>query len=77
MAHQSKNIGSDEVITRLCSLCTEVGERLYDSIEAHDCFCGHAQNTNDADFKFYSRILDWIEEIVEMSLPPKSNREGK
>ena len=69
------NITKSDLLARLCALCTEVGERLYNSREPHDCFCNARTEDSDS-FQFSSDIIDWIEEVVELSIPPKENKKN-
>lgn len=58
-----------EIISTLCALCSDVGRKVFDHQEAHDCFCTVTQ-TN---FQFSQKILDYIRTAVE----EKMSREGK
>jgi hypothetical protein len=50
-----------KVIERLCALCSEVGDAVYQHSYATDCFCG-PDTTN---FQFEEIILKYIEEAVK------------
>jgi hypothetical protein len=55
----------NEVIERLCALCSEVGEKVFNHEFAHDCFCG--QNISKLPFEFNEQILSYIEKVVKES----------
>jgi hypothetical protein len=50
-----------EVLERLCSLCTEVMAREFSYALAADCICNP---DHDPYFQFSPRILQFIEEAV-------------
>jgi hypothetical protein len=56
-----------EVLERLCDLCSEVMAREFDYLEPADCFC---QPNPEHDFQFSPRILQFIEEAVGSRLEP-------
>lgn len=62
----------EEIIKRLCKLCTHVGNRIYHNLHAHDCFCDPTKrNVLDplgVKFEFNETILLFIEEAVDQRI---------
>jgi hypothetical protein len=54
-----------EILERLCDLCTRVMAREFGYLEPADCFCKHEP---DLDFRFSPKVLQFIEEAVEAHL---------
>ena len=59
----------EQVITRLCELCTLVGEKVYNHQKAHDCFCSSSKR----DWQFDEDILKFIEEAVRGKIDTSHN----
>jgi hypothetical protein len=55
-----------EVLERLCALCTEVMAREFGYEVAADCFCNSKHNPG---FQFSPQIIRFIEEAVTARLP--------
>jgi hypothetical protein len=56
-----------EVISKLCELVSKVGRQKFDSIYAHDCFCGE-NPFHIGIFHVDKPIMDFIEEAIEEKL---------
>lgn len=52
----------DAVIERLCELVSMVGEKVFNSQIAHDCFCSLSKSTSS--FIVGEDVLDFIERAV-------------
>ena len=54
-----------EVITRLCDLSSQVGDKVFKNKEAHDCFC----DLNPmAGFQFSEQVILFIEKAVKEAI---------
>ena len=55
-----------ELLTRLCTLASVVGDRVFDNDFAHDCFCEHRRKEKGTcyTFSFNQTILHYIENAV-------------
>ena len=63
-----------EVVTELCSLCSEVGERVFFSSDEHDCFCGHNGITED-NFRFSPQVMNFVRDAIRRAISEKVNPE--
>jgi hypothetical protein len=75
----------DQVLLRLCRLCTLVGDKAFRDSEAHDCFCEQSVPLSvgeslmalalrfDMTFQFSERVLEYIEDAVKAKMESSSD----
>lgn len=56
-----------EVIEKLCELCTIVGREKFESHYAHDCFCGR-NPYKIGGFQFSQEVIDFVKEAIREKL---------
>ena len=56
----------EETIERLCAVATRVGLEVFNSREAHDCFCRLAGNVKG--FTMSPAIIIYIENVVQAAI---------
>lgn len=56
-----------QVLSRLCMLCFEVSEKVYEMQSAADCFCG-SNSLQDNPYQFDAKILHFIEKAVRKEI---------
>jgi hypothetical protein len=55
-----------EVLSKLCALCTEVGDKVFNHHSATDCFCGKIDTAVTPEhFHFEQPVLDFILKAVK------------
>jgi hypothetical protein len=65
------NLTREEVIQRLCILCSEVGHVAYKDDQAHDCFCNEVV-TDPGNFRFDEVVMDFIEGATRRAIFDKT-----
>jgi hypothetical protein len=69
----------DEVLLRLCRVCTRVATDIYKSAEPSDCFCEQSAPKDPllmagftamwmGDFRFSEKVLDFVENAVVLAI---------
>ena len=53
-----------DVIRKLCSLSTNVGNEVFGNLNPHDCFCDMSKMRNPCDFQFSEEIIAFIETAI-------------
>lgn len=61
------NITKEQLLEKLCLLCSTVGAMRFDHKHPHDCFCEQSTSCPE-EFLFEEGIVDYIIEAVEEKL---------
>ncbi|VVB52097.1 Uncharacterised protein [uncultured archaeon] len=64
----------EEVLNKLCTLCTEVSKKRFGNSEASDCFCPQGDISRliairyGLNFQFSDKVIAFIEQAVKEKL---------
>lgn len=65
-------MNASEVKQELCSLCTEVNEKVFGFTYAADCFCGD-KVCDHSGYRFDKEVLEFIKDAVKEKINAQSN----